>query len=379
MKKTALILIVATLLVACGNKAKSEADNQNFTPIEVKYAKGFSIDQFNDFQRVTIYSVFAPEGEYQQRLYLVKDSEVETPKDGLKIVVPIKSLATASVTYNGFLELLDVFGTVKGVTQPEISYSEKVREGRSKGEIIDIGDAFAPSVEQLLVLRPEVFMLPSFNKQEALITRLEQAGIRFVFNNEWQESTPLGRTEWVKLIAALYDQLPKADSIFSEIESRYNDAKNLTKNLDGKKPTILLNANFRGTWYMPAGNSYIANLVQDAGGDYLYQDRVIKDGTSLSMDFETVLKNFSTADVWLNVPTLTLSELEAMESRHKLFRPMQTGEVYHFMKRYLPSSANDYWEGAIAQPDVLLLDIIKALHPTLLPDYESVYVEKCKP
>lgn len=379
MKKTALILIAAALLVACGNKAKSEADNQKFTPIEVKYAKGFSIDQFDDYQRVTIYNMFSPAGEFQQRLYLVKDSAITTPKDGLKLVVPIKSLATASVTYNGFLELLDVFGTVKGVTQPQIAYSDKVRDGYSKGEIIDLGDSFSPSVEQLLVLRPEVFMLPSYNKQEALITRLEQAGIRFVFNNEWQESSPLGRTEWIKVIAALYDQLPKADSIFSEIEKRYNDAKNLTKNLDGKKPTILLNANFRGTWYMPAGNSYIANLVKDAGGDYLYNDRNAEQGASLSFDFESVLKNFSQTDVWLNVPTRTLGELEAMESRHKLFRPMQRGEVYHFMKRYLPSSANDYWEGAIAQPDVLLLDIIKALHPNLLPDYESVYVEKCKP
>ena len=46
------------------------------------------------------------------------------------------------------------------------------------------------------------------------------------------------------------------------------------------------------------------------------------------------------------------------------------------MGRYLPSSANDYWETALVEPDVVLKDIIWALHPYLLPDYKPVYIQK---
>ena len=126
--------------------------------------------------------------------------------------------------------------------------------------------------------------------------------------------------------------------------------------------------------YMPGGKSYVANLVADAGGDYFYKNDTTVG--SLALSFETVLKNFNSADVWLNVPVGSMAELLAMEQRHNLFKPTKTGNVFSFMGRYLPSSANDYWETALVEPDVVLKDIIWALHPSLLPDYKPVYIQK---
>ena len=37
---------------------------------------------------------------------------------------------------------------------------------------------------------------------------------------------------------------------------------------------------------------------------------------------------------------------------------------------------NDYWEGAVARPDLLLNDMIKICHPELLPDYELIYMNQ---
>jgi iron complex transport system substrate-binding protein len=41
-----------------------------------------------------------------------------------------------------------------------------------------------------------------------------------------------------------------------------------------------------------------------------------------------------------------------------------------------PSGGNDYWEGAVVHPDLLLRDIVSILHPELLPDYKQRYFRR---
>ena len=69
------------------------------------------------------------------------------------------------------------------------------------------------------------------------------------------ETSPLARTEWIKFVAAFYNKSAEADSIFDQIESRYLEAKKTAASATDK-PTVLMNANFKGTWYMPGGKSY---------------------------------------------------------------------------------------------------------------------------
>ena len=92
---------------------------------------------------------------------------------------------------------------------------------------------------------------------------------------------------------------------------------------------------------------------------------------------ELVFEGLDTyADVWLNAPTTTLDALMQMDSRHNLFRSAREGRVYGFYLRTLPDGANDFWESAVARPDLVLKDIIWALHPQLLPDYQPTYILK---
>ena len=37
---------------------------------------------------------------------------------------------------------------------------------------------------------------------------------------------------------------------------------------------------------------------------------------------------------------------------------------------------NDYWEGGISNPDIVLADLIKILHPELLPEHQLFYYRK---
>jgi iron complex transport system substrate-binding protein len=89
-----------------------------------------------------------------------------------------------------------------------------------------------------------------------------------------------------------------------------------------------------------------------------------------------VLTHFHDADVWLNAPTTTLDALYQMDSRHNLFRSAREGRVYAFYRRTLPDGANDFWESAVARPDLVLKDLIWALHSQLLPEYQPMYIMK---
>ena len=375
MKKILLIIIGIFVLVSCNNKSSNNKTvKQPLTQKLLNYATGFAVNNFEDYKEVIVFSPWK-KGEIYARYYLVKDIKTKTPNDGEKIKIPLKTLASTSVTHLEFLSLLDEIQTITGVCSPALIYNPELQKNIQAGKITDLGDAFSLNVEKTLVLKPEALMTSGFNQADAGAQRIGQAGIPVIFNNEWMETSLLGRAEWIKFVAVFYNKEQLADSIFTDIEKRYNELKYRALNVS-KKPKIMAGNNFRGTWYMPAGQSFMGQLFRDAGGDYFYANDTTTG--SLPLNVETVLKNFAETDVWLNVNFSTIDELIKTDSKHALFHPVITLQVYNFNKRRLPSTANDFWESAVARPDLLLGDVIAILHPELMPDYEPVYAEKLK-
>ena len=375
MKKILLIIIGIFVLVSCNNKSSNNKTvKQPLTQKLLNYATGFAVNNFEDYKEVIVFSPWK-KGEIYARYYLVKDIKTKTPNDGEKIKIPLKTLASTSVTHLEFLSLLDEIQTITGVCSPALIYNPELQKNIQAGKITDLGDAFSLNVEKTLVLKPEALMTSGFNQADAAAQRIGQAGIPVIFNNEWMETSLLGRAEWIKFVAVFYNKEQLADSIFTDIEKRYNELKDRALKVK-KKPKVMSGNNFRGTWYMPAGQSFMGQLFSDAGGDYFYANDTTTG--SLPLNVETVLKNFAETDVWLNVNFSTIDELIKTDSKHALFHPVKTGQVYNFNKRRLPSTANDFWESAVARPDLLLGDVIAILHPELLPDYEFVYAEKLK-
>ena len=375
MKKILLIIIGIFVLVSCNNKSSNNKTvKQPLTQKLLNYATGFAVNNFEDYKEVIVFSPWK-KGEIYARYYLVKDIKTKTPNDGEKIKIPLKTLASTSVTHLEFLSLLDEIQTITGVCSPALIYNPELQKNIQAGKITDLGDAFSLNVEKTLVLKPEALMTSGFNQADAGAQRIGQAGIPVIFNNEWMETSLLGRAEWIKFVAVFYNKEQLADSIFTDIEKRYNELKYRALNVS-KKPKIMAGNNFRGTWYMPAGQSFMGQLFRDAGGDYFYANDTTTG--SLPLNVETVLKNFAETDVWLNVNFSTIDELIKTDSKHALFHPVITRQVYNFNKRRLPSTANDFWESAVARPDLLLGDVIAILHPELMPDYEPVYAEKLK-
>lgn len=370
-----LYFCLLLVLIACGSKqVKKDAAPTGDTPAILSQAKGFGIARTDHYTTITVYNPWK-EGEVYDKYYLVRDEKTEVPADGHKIKVPLKSLMTNSATHLGFLELLGELDKVTGVCSSNYIYNPTILEGVKEGRIKDLGDAFNLDIENLLMLHPQAVMTTAYNADDENSRRMRQTGLNLIYNIEWQEPTLLGRAEWIKFIGAFFDKEAMADSIYNAVEQRYKDVKMKAMQLPSS-PSIFSGQDFRGTWSLPGGKSYTAQLFRDAGATYLYsQDST---NTSIGSNIEEVLMNFNQTDIWIGVQAASLKELGQTDSKYKLFKAYKDGNVYNINKRTNAAGGNDYWESAIARPDLLLSDMIKICHPDLFPDYELTYYEQLK-
>ncbi|MFV0391331.1 MAG: ABC transporter substrate-binding protein [Paludibacteraceae bacterium] len=373
MKKAILLVYCILLLANCTKRQpRSQQAEKDHVQVNRSYSVGFSIKDTENYKEVVVFSPWERNAVYA-RYYLVRDENQQTPVDGIKVKVPLESIATTSVTHLGFFNLLGEADKITAICSPGLVYDQQIQTNFSAGKIIALGDAFRLNVEKIMVLNPDGLMMSGYNRTDANAERVQLAGIPVIYNNEWMESSLLARAEWIKFVAVFFDKSRLADSIFSEIETRYDSVRINVTNVS-YKPKIISGSNFRGTWYMPGGNSYMSKLYQDAGADYFYANDTTVG--SLPLNFESVLRDFSNTDFWLNCNFNTINELIQADKKNELFRPVKENRVYNFNKRQLPSGANDFWESAVARPDLLLGDVVAILHPDLMPDWEFVYAKR---
>lgn len=372
--KKIYLYISIVLLTACNGKQTNKEIVANGSPIVLSQAKGFSITHAANYTTVSVYNPWKA-GELYDKYYLVKEDTVRVPADGHKVTIPLKSLMTNSATHLGFLDLLGELDKVTGVCSANYIYNPDICRGVKEGRIKDLGDSFNLDIENLLLLHPQAVMTTAYNAEDENSKRMRQTGLTLLYNIEWQEESLLGRAEWIKFIGAFFDKEALADSIYTDVEQRYNEMKEIALALS-HAPSILSGQDYRGTWSMPGGNSYMGQLFRDAGASYYHSNDTTT--ASIGSNIEEALMHFGNADIWVGVQTSSLKELEAIDSKYKIFKAYKSGDVYNINKRMNVAGGNDYWESAVARPDLLLSDMIKICHPNLLPSYELTYFERLK-
>ncbi len=239
------------------------------------------------------------------------------------------------------------------------------------GDVINLGPSVSLNIEKLLLAKPDVVLATSYSS--AGHQREEKTHIPFVYNLDWMEKTPLGRAEWIKLIGEFTGKSKEADSIFRLIEKNYNSLKKKTSKLKNK-PSVLVGANYKDVWYQPAGGSFKALLLRDAGASYFYNSDTT--GGSLALSFEKVVEFQHDADFWIEVPFLSYRDMTAADSRYSIFKAVKTKNVYNNFGR-AEGQANDYWETGMCRPDLLLKDLAAIFHPKIF-DYKTVFYKKLK-
>lgn len=362
--------------LSCAQKEKSATTTIADTlSVPLKYAEGFKVSHLGEAKLVEVTYPF--QGASSGYKYLLVNEGVSAPEhdENVRVItIPIRRIVCTSTTH---VPMLDYLGeTDKLVGFPMLDYisSERMRKRINAGEIAELGVDKGMNIEKLVTLEPDLVMGYMLSGDYGQFKKIEELGKKVVLNAEYLEKHPLGRAEWIKFVALFFGKEAEADSIFNEIERAYLHTKQLAEAVD-KKPTVLSGIVYGDGWFLPGGKNYAAQLFKDAGCHYLWEDD--PSHGFLQLSFESVYEKAHDADLWIGVGAYSsLKELSEADQRYTRFRPYKESNVYTYNARVGAKGGNEYLELGYLRPDIILNDLVRIAHPSLLPSYELYFHRK---
>ncbi len=369
-------LFILTTFVGCKKNAEISNAAKFKISNSIQYAKGLEIYKYSGFSVLKVKNPWPKANKDYSYILQEKNGIIpDSLKQNTIIQIPVKTIVVTSTTHIPSLEMLGVENTLIGF--PNLNYisSPKVRARIDSGNVEELGNNQSLNIEVAINLAPSIIVGYGIDNNNSSLDNLQKSGLKVVLNGDWNEQSPLGKAEWIKFFGALYGQEQKALSIFEKIVKDYKSTLTLAEKASSN-PTVLSGAMFQDVWYMPQGESWGSVFLKDAKSNYLWKDT--KGTGSLSLSFETVLEKGQNADFWIQGQFSTLDEIEKTNKHYTQFKAFKTKNVYSFGNKKGKTGGNLFYELAPNRPDLVLKDILKMVHPELLPNYEMSFIEKLK-
>jgi len=371
-KNVFLSFFVAVSLTSCfsgSNKSivssVSESIDSVYTP---KYSNLFKIKYYNDHKVIEVNHPWDSTALPFVTLLSGNPKFLEDNPTAIKI--PVEKWVAVASTQISYASKLSVLDKLVGMAEPKFVSNSIVKEGIKEGKIRNIGTAFAPDLELLISLDPDMMMISPF--KDDFYGPLRSVGVKLVLNSSYLENTPLGRVEWLVFVSAFFNKEKIAIGIVKDVARKYKKIKELAKN-SALHPTVVTGKMFQGIWYVPAADSYHANFLKDANVNYVFSDR--HGVGSLSYDFETVYEAAGKCDFWSMVVNYnaeySYTVLNNLDNRYADFKAFKNKNII-----YSNSNYSLLYEKGLLEPDVILTDLVKLFHPELLINYKTVYYDR---
>jgi len=360
-------------ILSCSKKQDNKKIKNNITPkSSIQFAKGFDILHYKNYKKIII--KYKNQNKYE---YLLIDKNKPIPKNihyNFIIRTPIKKIVVTSTTHIPMLEELSEEKSLVGFPGLQLISSKKTRKLIASKKIVELGNVQNINTENLLALHPNVVVSFSINNTSKLNKTIQNAGIPIIVNGDWLEKTPLGRAEWIKLFAALYNKDSLANSIFNHIKFAYDSIKKIAQSVK-IKPTVFSGALFQDSWIMPGGKSFFAKYLSDANSNYLWSANT--NTGSILLSFENVFEKAQHAQFWI-APSYYTSYSQLLEENihYQKFDAFRKQQIYTFALKKGDTGGIQFYEKATMQPQVVLKDLIKIVHPNLFPKYKLVFFDK---
>ncbi len=366
-------ICIVLLLTACDYSSEDNSSNVTKSPESINmnpdHASWYQVSGNNDYSYVKIINPWDTT-QLLEEYILTKSDQLELPEQykGIKqIKVPIQSMACLSGSHFIMAKKLGVFDRIKAVGEVSYILNEEILEGIENGIITSIQANGVIDPEKALIANPDVIFASPYENSD--FSDLEQFGLTVIPFADYMELDPVGRAEWIRFMALFFGKEQVADSIVNSIEQEYDRVKKLVLNT-GRKPTLFSDKPFRGIWYLPGGESYMARIFDDAGADYLWRDEA--SSGSLSLDFEVVYNKAAEADFWRLFITQSgpfdYQKLQAIDERFVDFKAFKDKQVI-----ICKTVESRYFEKAGMEPEIVLADLARIFHPEQFPDHQPVY------
>lgn len=363
------LLMLVLLLGSCRGTQQGEKLNLAGNSV-ITEAKLISISHADGYTKVDIKDPWKT-GRTLHTYILVPSSEKlpDGLPNGTIVRTPVKNVLVYSSVHSSVLRELGAEDAIRGVCDSQYFNDSIISAGIASGAIIDCGNSMQPTVEKVISMKPDAIMLSPY--QDATYGQITKLNVPIIECADYMEFTPLGRAEWIKFYGELVGQTALADSIYQKVVSDYNNVKEIVASKKLTRPKILTENVISGIWNVPGGQSYMAQFIKDAGGDYPWADD--PNTGSLTLDFNQVLAKAQAADYWLlKSPDIhSLADLKGSYTLNDQFKAYKTGNVY-----VCDTNTSHFFDRFPFHPEVLLQEYFKIFHPEQESDYQLQFFKK---
>ncbi len=350
--------------------------------IEVADAAKFAVEYFNNYKLVSVADAFDGASDFH---YVLVQCGTPAPSpadfaEGAQFIeVPTGALITLSTTQLPALSLLGLLDRLAGVDGGFYISTPDVLTMIEKGDVAEVGFGNQVNIELVLELEPQLVMSYGFNPATDAHPLLLEAGIFTALDASWRELSPLGRAEWIKFTALFYNLEEEANAIYEDIIAQYEALRAAAAAAGAEdRPTVLINSflAYADAWFIPGEDTYVGQLIRDAGGDLL----LAKAGSSSSqgLGLEAVYEGGLNADIWL-IETFGINssaDLLALDSRFGDFAAFQSGDAWNNNRDENANGGNNLYEWGVTNPHLVLADLLAIFHPDLMPDHEFAFYKR---
>lgn len=353
------LIIISFLLLGCGGAThRGDSDEQPDTLYINRYSNRFQILGQGDTMIIKVLDPWqgASEKEFEYR-----------------ITKPLERVVCMSSSHVGFLEALgQAQDRVVGVSGLKFLTNRAIKA-------TDVGYDNNINYELLVGLKPDMVLVYEVSgENSSTVQKMRQLGLNVMYVADYLESSPLGRAEWILFFGAITGHMEQASDLFQAIEQNYTTTCQRVDSLlktGAQSPRVMLNSPYRDVWYAPGDRSYMVQLINDAGASYLAAGQ--DNDTSRPIAIEVAYNLMCRADVWLNPASdSTIEQLNINNPRFKNLEVVQQKMVYNNNLRSTPNGGSDFWESGPVRPDIVLMDMVKIFHPSIMADHQFYYHRK---
>jgi len=325
---------IAAIFVSCSGR--KTAGNESGDTLKLKYSRLLTIVDFDDRTEIAVADPWH-KGRILNRYSIAKGKSYD------RAVV-------FTTVHCALINRLGVLGKVAGVCDLRYIKVPEVLDACRKGDIADCGNSMQADIEKIADIGADAILLSPFENSGGY-GKLSSLGIPVIECADYMETSPLGRAEWMKFYGRIFGCAQRADSLFEVVEKNYLSIKEKACSGGGSGKTVMMDKMTGSVWYVPGGESTMARMIADAGGDYIFREDT--HSGSLALNFETVFDRCKDADIWLyryeNNP-----DLASEKSAYREFRAYKTGQLWG-----CDVSRSAFYEDTPFRPDFLLAEFAK--------------------
>ena len=349
-----LCFIILMGLTACRPTHKETSDKRS----TLRYATLLEMEVCDSFTHVVVQNAWQHKSPLAS--YVLVPHQQKVPQhlpEGLLLRTPLRRAVLHSSVHAALLCDLKAENQIAGITDTAYVVSPRLKELFKQG-VAPAGSSIQPDIEILHQLRADAVLVSPFENSGHGV--LDRAGVPLIECADYMEVSPLARAEWMRFYGRLFGKAETADSLFMVVEKAYNTIKTQIATSGQPRPRVFCDRQTGGVWYQPGGASTMGQWINDAGGQYVWEDN--KQSGSLALDLESVYAKAGQADIWLikyGEPNELTYELLAQEKpAYRHFKAWKERRIFTCNSLYAP-----FYEEVPFHPERLLANLATIFHP----------------